>query len=59
MTYSKTHTEDHCDRCEKKVGMKNLFMVPYLYKDCNDRVHKDQGNSYRQYYVCEKCYKTI
>jgi len=55
MSYSKKHTKDECDRCLSNVGKDNLHRVPFLYKDYNDKVHKDLGKGYRQYYVCEKC----
>lgn len=57
MTYSKSHTEDDCDKCLDKVGKNNLFKLPYLYCDKNDNIHPDYGNGYRQYYVCSKCLK--
>ena len=63
MTYDKKHTEDDCDRCKKRVGKENLLRVPFLYLDCNDRVHQDMAEvygprykNYRQYYVCKSCY---
>ena len=51
-----THTKDQCDKCQNVVGMKNLRPVSFLYKDMNDKFHKDMGEGYRQYYVCNKCY---
>ena len=57
MSYDKFHTKDHCDKCNKKVGKENLRCVPFLFKDMNDKIHEDKGDGYRQYYVCEKCYK--
>lgn len=56
MTYKpEYHTENQCDKCEKKVGKKNLLKVPFLYKDMNDESHEDRGDGYRQYYVCKIC----
>jgi hypothetical protein len=65
MSYDKSHTEDDCDKCGKRIGKANLLKVPFLYMDCNDKVHPDQSAllgyakdfSYRQYYVCKLCYK--
>jgi len=57
MTYEKTHTNDHCDRCLKKVGKENLKQYPFLYKDMNDDMHKDEGKGYRQYYICNECFE--
>lgn len=57
MSYNKFHTEEDCDRCLKEIGKDKLLKVPFLYKDWNDRVHRDEnGRGYRQYYVCERCY---
>jgi len=50
------HTEDQCDKCQKNVGKDNLKQLPFLYLDMNDKHHKDLGNGYRQYYVCNECY---
>ena len=55
MAYPKNHTDNDCDKCQKKVGKKNLFKVPFIYKDCNDKTHKDEGEGYRQYYFCIDC----
>ena len=55
ISYEKNHSEDECDKCLKKVGKKKLFKVPFIYKDMNDEIHKDLGDGYRQYYVCEDC----
>ncbi|MFC1755565.1 hypothetical protein ACFL96_19605 [Thermoproteota archaeon] len=66
MVYGKDHTDDHCDKCCKKVGKENLKKVPFLYLDKNDETHPDmsevlraQGyrcdDGYRQYYVCKDC----
>ena len=57
-SYDKDHTIDHCDRCLKKVGFENLFIVPFSYLDKNDHTHKDLGRGYRQYMVCKVCIKT-
>ena len=65
MTYDKTHTIDHCDKCQKLIGFKKLNKLPFLYCDKNDEVHIDVsylvnlkiGEGYRQYYVCKKCLK--
>ena len=43
MGYDKKHTEDDCDKCQKKVGKKKLIKVPFLYLDKNDRIHKDMS----------------
>lgn len=55
MTYGKTHTENHCDKCNTKVGKENLLRVPFLYLDRNDKSHKDMERNYRQYFVCKEC----
>lgn len=55
MGYSKTHTDDDCDKCCERVGKENLRAVPFLYKDMNDNMHKNLGNGYRQYYICKDC----
>jgi len=55
MSYSKDHTKDDCDKCLARVGFENLYKVPFVYKDLNDKVHKDIGQGYRQYYVCKDC----
>ena len=55
MSYELNHTENHCDKCNKKVGKQNLYKLPFIYKDMNDKSHEDLGKGYRQYYVCEDC----
>lgn len=55
--YSKTHTEDECDKCLKNVGKKNLHKVGFIYLDRNDHIHENLGNDYHQYYVCDECAK--
>jgi len=55
MSYDKNHTEDECDKCLKDVGKENLKRVPFLYLDENDKIHKDLGNAYRQYWICKDC----
>jgi len=59
MAYSKEHQESECDRCLQEVGINNLIQVPFLYLDRNDKIHPNQGNDYRQYYVCKSCYKSV
>jgi len=49
------HAENMCDVCFKEVGKENLFKVPFIYLDKNDKFHEDLGDSYRQYYVCKEC----
>lgn len=51
----KYHTVNMCDKCGKEVGKDNLHPFPFLYKDMNDRCHKDEGNGYRQYFGCKSC----
>ena len=41
--YDETHHCGECDRCLKNVGKDNLIIVPFLYKDMNDSMHKDEG----------------
>ena len=41
-----------CDRCQEKV---KLWMMPVKYKDMNDKSHRDLGDGYRQYFVCDGC----
>lgn len=60
MTYTSDHTEDCCDKCLEDVGKENLRPMTFLYKDCNDKMHKDYNPkhpNYKLYYVCEKCYQ--
>lgn len=54
MSYSKDHKESECDKCLKDVG--KLYKVPFLYLDKNDHIHENEGNYYRQYWVCKDCY---
>jgi hypothetical protein len=54
--YNKSHTEDSCDRCNKKVGLANLKFLPFLYKDMEDDMHPDMGDGYRSYKVCDICF---
>lgn len=37
------HTDDHCDKCNQKIGKKNLKKLPFLYMDKNDKLHKDMS----------------
>lgn len=53
MTYE-YHKKGMCDRCGEKP---EVWKIPYLYKDMNDKAHPDIGNGYRQYFVCEECKK--
>ena len=63
-SYSKEHKPSQCDKCLKDVGEQNLYKMPFLYCDKNDHVHEDvswmlnmtEGEGYRQYYGCKKCY---
>jgi len=57
MTYTNKHTKDECDKCLVNVGKENLKRVPFLYLDRNDKIHEDMGYNYRQYFVCEECFK--
>ena len=57
MSYPANHIEDECDRCLENVGKENLKGIPFIYKDCNDKMHRDLGKGYRQYYVCKDCFK--
>lgn len=59
MSYEINHTSAMCDKCGKVVGIQNLYKLPFIYKDMNDKSHEDLGEGYRQYYVCEKCFKKI
>jgi ribosomal protein S26 len=56
MSYGKNHTEDDCDKCGKRIGKDKLIKNDFLYKDMNDKSHKDLGDGYRQYYICQECY---
>ena len=58
----KNHKKGMCDKCgERKAKHK----VPFLYLDMNDKQHDDvselvgypKGTGYRQYYVCDECFK--
>ena len=53
MTYE-NHKKGKCDKCEKG---KAKHKVPFLYLDKNDKAHEDLGKCYRQYYICDKCFK--
>jgi len=55
MSYDKEHTIDHCDKCNALVGKDKLRRLSFLYLDKNDNVHLNQGNDYRQYYICNNC----
>ena len=55
MSYEINHLNSDCDKCLKRVGSKNLSPVNFLYKDLNDKAHKDLGDGYRQYYICKDC----
>jgi hypothetical protein len=48
------HDRTKCDRCEKNP---KKWIVPFLYKDMNDKAHKDMGQGYRQYEICNSCQK--
>ena len=54
--YKSSHREGDCDSCLKRVGIKNLRRLPYLYKDMNDKIHADYGEGYRWYQVCPACW---
>lgn len=56
MTYE-YHSDDQCDRCDKKVGRDSLKPLLFLFKDMNDVAHKDEGDGYRHYRVCGKCWR--
>ena len=63
MTYE-DHKEGICDKCEKKPAK---HKVPFIYLDKQDKAHEDvselvghsKGTGYRQYYVCDNCFKEI
>ena len=59
VAYDEYHTEDDCDCCLKKVGVKNLYKLPFLYMDKNDHFHPNRERGYRLYYVCKKCFLKI
>jgi hypothetical protein len=46
------HKEGMCDKCEEKP---ECWIVPFLYKDMNDKSHTDIGDGYRQYFICDDC----
>lgn len=52
MTYGKGHKNWMCDKCEIR---QKKWKVPFIYNDCNDESHKDEGRNYRQYFVCDIC----
>ena len=64
MAYDENHSKEDCDSCGKRVGRENLFRLPFLYCDKNDKFHPDRsrlvgrkpGSGYRQYKVCKNCY---
>ena len=56
------HNEHMCDRCARVVGRNNLRKMPFIYMDKNDKAHPDMSRSgmepgYRQYWVCDDCWK--
>jgi hypothetical protein len=56
--FYKLHDHDfECDKCGLPKG--NLLEVPFLYLDCNDKVHPDAKPplKYRQYKVCRGCWR--
>ena len=55
MSYGFDHKESMCDKCLEDVGVENLSRVPFLYKDMDDKSHRDEGDGYRQYWVCPLC----
>lgn len=61
MSYELTHDENECDRCLKKVGIKNLRPVDFIYLDRNDKIHLNLGEvnpkykDYHHYYICKDC----
>ena len=63
MTYEQ-HNPKKCDKCERR---KAKHKVPFLYLDTNDKAHEDvshlvgqpNGTCYRQYEVCDECFKAI
>lgn len=62
--YGENHSVDDCDKCGKRVGAKNLKALPFLLLMRNDNVHPDvsylifkDNAGYRQYRVCDSCYK--
>lgn len=60
MSYTSEHKDSECDKCLEDVGKENLRPMQFLFKDCNDKIHKDydpRQPNYKLYYVCDKCYK--
>ncbi len=63
MTYE-DHKKGMCDKCEVKPAK---HKVPFLYLDKQDKVHEDvsemagypKGACYRQYYVCDDCFREM
>lgn len=58
MSYGKHHKISMCDKCDEDVGIEYLQPVSFLYKDCNDKSHKDfdpKMKDYKLYYVCPIC----
>lgn len=53
MTYEH-HIDGMCDQCELKPAK---HWLPFLYKDMDDKAHKDWGKGYRRYQVCDDCAK--
>ena len=51
MTY-KEHNHKLCDKCQENP---KKWKFPFLYKDMNDKTHRDLGGGYRQYEVCDSC----
>lgn len=51
MTFEE-HDDKVCDRCQEHP---KKWRLPFLFKDMDDKSHKDLGDGYRQYYVCDKC----
>ena len=63
MTYE-DHIDGQCDKCQEEPAK---HKVPFLYLDKQDKAHPDvslsigypEGTCYRQYYVCDKCFKRM
>lgn len=53
-------SHDHKRECDKCLEPSSpLVAVPFIYLDCNDKVHMDvrPPYNYRQYRVCQKCWE--
>lgn len=52
MSYEK-HNKNQCDKCCEKFKKNELYEVPFLYMDKNDKSHPDQTKIFHEKKECE------